>query len=158
MAALAQRAGVATGTAYVHYASKDELIVETYVAVKAELGEAALDGLDPDATHRAQFLRTWRNIHDHLAADPARAAFLAQVDASPYRKTAHDIVVERGDRFAESARVFADRVIDLPAGVIWDLAFGPAIRLAADEETKLDEAQLERLAEACWRAVERPAS
>ena len=33
MSAVAERAGVAAGTAYVHYASKDELIVATYVVL-----------------------------------------------------------------------------------------------------------------------------
>jgi hypothetical protein len=46
--------------------------------------------------------------------------------------------------------------IDLPMTVLWDLAVGPAIRLAADSHTSLDEEQLETLAEACWRAVSKP--
>ena len=156
MAALAERAGVATGTAYVHYASKDDLIIETYVELKTELGEAALVGIEPGMPRRDAFLRTWRNIHDHLATDPARAGYLAQVDASPYQKAAHRMVLERGDRFAEAGRAFAETIIDLPSGVVWDLAFGPAIRLAADPETDLDDGQLSALAEACWRAVARP--
>ena len=38
MAAIAKQAGVATGTAYVHYPSKDELLLAAYVELKADLG------------------------------------------------------------------------------------------------------------------------
>ncbi|MGZ4707901.1 MAG: TetR/AcrR family transcriptional regulator, partial [Acidimicrobiales bacterium] len=34
MSAVAAEAGVGTGTAYVHYASKDELVLATYLEVK----------------------------------------------------------------------------------------------------------------------------
>ena len=36
MSAVAAEAGVATGTAYTHYASKDELVLATYLETKAE--------------------------------------------------------------------------------------------------------------------------
>ena len=42
MSAVASEAGVATGTAYVHYASKDELVHAAYLEAKRELGAAAV--------------------------------------------------------------------------------------------------------------------
>ncbi len=41
MGAVAREAGVATGTAYVHYGSKDELVIAAFVESKQRLGEAA---------------------------------------------------------------------------------------------------------------------
>ena len=40
MSAVARQAGVATGTAYTHYASKDELVLAAYRETKAALGRA----------------------------------------------------------------------------------------------------------------------
>src|SRR5262249_28622624 len=49
MSAVAREAGVATGTAYTHYASKDELVLAAYRETKAQLGAAATAGLDTSA-------------------------------------------------------------------------------------------------------------
>jgi TetR/AcrR family transcriptional repressor of multidrug resistance operon len=156
MAAVAERAGVAAGTAYVHYDSKDELIVATYVEVKVELGHAAVEGLDATRPPHERFVHVWRNIHDHLAADPAQARYLAQIEASPYVERAYAQVQQSDDPLLAAADELREDSIDLPATVLWDLAVGPAIRLAADPHTTLDESQLEQLAEACWRAVRKP--
>ena len=57
MSAVADRAGVAAGTAYVHYDSKDELIIATYVELKADLSAAAVAGLDRGHSLEEQFLQ-----------------------------------------------------------------------------------------------------
>ncbi len=41
MSAVADHAGVATGTAYVHYDSKDELVIAAYAEIKADEGHDA---------------------------------------------------------------------------------------------------------------------
>jgi AcrR family transcriptional regulator len=76
MSAVAAEAGVAAGTAYVHYASKDDLVLATYLEVKRDLGAAAVAGLDPSAPADARFLHLWHGVHRHLAADPDRARLL----------------------------------------------------------------------------------
>ena len=46
----------------------------------------------------------------------------------------------------------ADRLRPLPPEVLWDLGFGPAIRLVASGRS-LGAAGLTSLADACWHAV-----
>jgi hypothetical protein len=97
----------------------------------------------------------WRAVHDHLAADPVRARFLVQVDASPYAGAAHgEAVADPGDQLARaaSARDMRSYLTDLPLEVLYDLGLGPAVRLAARGE-RLSAVQLDRLATACWRAI-----
>ena len=156
MAAVAEHAGVAAGTAYVHYDSKDDLVIATYVEIKAQLSEAAVAGLDPAASAEDQFLHVWHNAYRHLEADPARARYLVQVESSPYAHDAHEQAMRRNDPLRKANAEMARHVVDLPMLVVWDLGFGPAIRVAADPETTLDEAALDRLARACLRAVMRP--
>jgi len=156
MSAVAERAGVAAGTAYVHYASKDELIIATYAEIKADLADAAMAVVDPVGTIEEQFLQIWHNAYRHLAADPARARFIVQVESSPYSDRAHRRVLEQDDPFVAASEEMRAHTVDLPLLVIWDLGFGPAIRLAADPERRLDEADLDTLARACLRAVKRP--
>ncbi|MGI9528959.1 MAG: TetR family transcriptional regulator, partial [Acidimicrobiia bacterium] len=63
MSAVATEAGVATGTAYVHYESKDDLVLATYVEIKSELGDAALVGYDPDAAPAARYRHLVRGAY-----------------------------------------------------------------------------------------------
>lgn len=73
MAAVAAHAGVATGTAYVHYPSKEELLIGGYVHVKQQLGVAATRGLTDDLTSRRTFDRIWSHAHEHLREHADRA-------------------------------------------------------------------------------------
>jgi len=158
MSAVAAEAGVAAGTAYVHYASKDDLVLAAYLEVKRELGTAAVADLDPTAAAEARFLHMWHRIHRHLAADPDRARFLIQVNGSPYARTAHEMAMATdGDpMMAEAAKPdMTSKLVSLPPEVLYDLGFGPAVRLAA-EGKRVPTSVLNTLAQACWRAITKP--
>jgi TetR/AcrR family transcriptional repressor of multidrug resistance operon len=158
MGAVAERAGVATGTAYVHYQSKDELIIASYREVKLELGRSAVAGIDPDAAPSDRFRALWTGIHAHLAADPVRARFLVQISASPYATAAHAAAAGDPDdelMAAASASEMAALLVDLPLEVLYDLGIGPVVRVVASG-VDLGDDELDRLAEACWRAITRP--
>lgn len=155
MAAIAKEAGVATGTAYVHYASKDELVMATYIEVKQALGEAALASVDADSSLREQFAQLWTGVQKHLEANPDRARFLVQADSSPYAQIAHERAISAVDDPLMSSPVVAnllEEMVDLPPEVLYDLALGPVVRLTATQRG-IDESLVAPLIEACWRAV-----
>jgi len=159
MSAIAREAGVATGTAYVHYASKDELVLAAYVESKLELGRAATAALAPDDAPEQLFRTLWLAAYRHLAGSPAAAAFLLQVDDSPYAERAHALMMERDDdplALVADARAIAARLRALPPEVLYELGIAPAVRLAA-RRIELTDEQLEQVAGACWRAISRPA-
>jgi AcrR family transcriptional regulator len=158
MSAVASEAGVATGTAYTHYASKGELVLAAYCETKARLGAAALAGLDADAEPGAQFRGTWLAMYRHLAANPDHARFLLQVDHSPYRGDAHAAAIAAGDPLVAHAATpaVAALLLPLPLEVTYELGLSPAVRLAASG-TELTGEQLEEIAAACWRAISRQA-
>ncbi len=154
MQAVARAAGVAAGTAYVHYASKDELVIDAYRELKAELSAAAVAGVDLELPAAERFLALWHNIHRFLAAEPERARFLLQVDVSPYAEAAHEAALDRhpDDPLVSAMGDVVDHLVDLPPLVQFDLAVGPAIRLVASG-IDLDDPTVDRLARSCWRAV-----
>ena len=161
MGAVAERAGVAAGTIYVHHASKEALITAVYRDVKRDLGASAVAGIDPTARPEHRFRVIWHNIFRHLAADRIRARFLLQVDASPYAGMAHTAAGEDGEDplvAVASASDLAPLLADLPFAVLYDLGFGSAIRLAARVDgsaSLVDGSATERLIDACWRAITR---
>jgi TetR/AcrR family transcriptional repressor of multidrug resistance operon len=158
MGAVAAEAGVATGTAYTHYASKDELVLAAYLETKAELAAAATAGLDPAVGPAERFRDIWLAAHRHLAANRDHALFLLQVDCSPYKAAAHAAAMAGdGDPLVEQAARpdIAARLLPLPLEVIYELGLAPAVRLAAGG-AQLGDADLAAVADACWRAISRP--
>lgn len=159
MSAVAARAGVAVGTIYVHYADKEALIVATYRHLKRELGLAATAGWDPGTQPREQFMAAWRRFHAHLAERPERAGFLLQLDVSPYASLAQEAHDDAADVWAATAEGLGESLADLPRELLYLLGFGPAVALAARSGTDPVAGEaLDAVAEACWRAVSRPAS
>ena len=156
MSAVAKRAGVAAGTAYVHYQSKDELVLAAYLEAKAELSAAAMADVDTTLAASERFLQIWSNIYRHLAAEPERARFLVQVDASPYAARAHDMVMDQPDHELQAAMADAAHLlVDLPPAVVFELAIGPALTaIAGGESLTVDHQAL--LARCCWRAITVP--
>ena len=104
MSAVAREADVATGTAYTHYASKDELVLAAYRESKAQLAAPAMAGLSAAAEPAARFRGTWLVTHRHLKANPDHARFLLQVDHSPYRSAAHQAAIAGGDPLVAQRR------------------------------------------------------
>jgi AcrR family transcriptional regulator len=157
MHAIANAAGVATGTAYVHYESKEDLVLATYLEVKQELADAVLDGLDPSATPADRYRRMWLAAHAHLREEPERARFLTQMEESPYHERAHALLLERGDRLVEEATRpdMAGVFVDLPMVAIYQLSIGTAVRLVSSG-VELTDSELETFVAATWRAVSRP--
>ncbi|MDH3306209.1 MAG: TetR/AcrR family transcriptional regulator [Acidimicrobiia bacterium] len=156
MAAVAERAGVATGTAYVHYPSKDALVLAAYQEGKQDLG-AAVAAIHLPVEPAERFRALWFGVYHHLAGDPVRARFLVQVDSSPMAGLAHDAAVSDNENQLIGA-IGGDLMgmfVDLPALVLYDLSLGPAVRLVASGQT-LPPDSLDRLASACWRAITDP--
>jgi len=158
MSAVAREAGVATGTAYTHYASKDELVLAAYCETKAALGHAVTSGLNPELSAGSRFHALWLVCYQYLTANQDHARFLLQVEHSPYRGRAHELALasENDPLLAEVARPdVAARLLPLPLDVLYELALSPAVRLAA-AGVALTPAQLDEIADGCWRAVSRP--
>lgn len=159
MSAVARHAGVATGTAYTHYASKDALVLAAYRETKEQLGAAATSGLDPSDPPQQRFRQMWLATHRHLARHPEDARFILQVDHSPYRHDLYAAVIADDEPLlvAVTAPDVAAQMLPLPLEVIWELGLAPAVRLAAvAHEIPLNDQQLAEIANACWRAVSGP--
>lgn len=161
MSQIAREAGVAAGTAYVHFDDKDDLVVAAYVEAKRDLGDAAAaaadavsdDGASDDPV-RDRMTAMFVAVTRHLQTRPTDALFILQVDVSPYWQRAHDRTVEAGGDLAEAlaSPAVRDRLVDLPSPVLYELGLAPAIRLAARRIT-LTDVQLAAVARACWGAI-----
>ena len=97
MAAIAREAGLATGTLYVYFKSKEELMVALYEQAKTQTAATLMRGDDPTAPFRSRFQRMWLNWLEHRLSHCAEVVFLEQYYNSPW--------------FSEASRSLSARLI-----------------------------------------------
>jgi AcrR family transcriptional regulator len=73
---IAAAAGVAAGTIYRHFASKDELVNAVYRRAKQQVIAQVLDGLPGAGPVRGQFHELWQRLRGFATAAPVAFAFL----------------------------------------------------------------------------------
>ncbi len=86
MSQIAKNAGVAAGTIYHYFDSKDELIKELYVYVKDRLAAATLKDDNEKQPYRDRFIDFWVNQCSFFIKHEAFLYFLEQYINSPYAK------------------------------------------------------------------------
>ena len=84
MAAIAREAKLATGTLYVYFKSKEELLVALYEQAKTQTAASLMQGDDPSAPFRSRFQRMWLNWLAHRLAHSAQVVFIEQYYNSPW--------------------------------------------------------------------------
>jgi len=84
MAGIAREAGLATGTLYVYFKSKEELMVALYEQAKTTTTASLMHGDDPKAPFRSRFRHMWTNWLDHRLTHYAQVVFLEQYYNSPW--------------------------------------------------------------------------
>ena len=100
--AIAAEAGVAEGTLYRHYNSKDDLLIAAYRQMKQEVFVDAAEGVDTTAAPPERLKRTWKAIY---------LAYRANRDAFAFgQKFAESALAERegGEALRAIGRMVAD--------------------------------------------------
>lgn len=80
--AVARRAGVATGTVYVYFKSKDALLDALYLDTKQKFAAFVLR--DQGEPLRAAFARVTKAYLDYIIENNSEITFMAQMSHSPY--------------------------------------------------------------------------
>lgn len=165
MAMIAERAGVAAGTIYCYFESKDILIKDLYRELEGRMLTALQVGYMMERPVRERFLHLGINLLKYFVAHPLESKYMEQFHNSPYGAD-----LRRG-RFAKEFKdddilyleLFelgvAQQVIkDLPPVVLFALAFGPVITLTRDHILgfiELDDALIDKTIAACWDGIKR---
>ena len=161
MALVAERAGVAAGTIYRYFDSKDVLINEVYHYLEERFFAAVMEDYPEDSPVRERFLHIGKVLVRYCIGAPLEFRFLEQFHNSPYGvahrreklfgKNNRDIITEL---FNEA--LGKGIVKDLPLPVLFALTFGPLINISRDHIlhfVELDDELISRCVEACWDAL-----
>ncbi len=164
MAMVADRAGVAAGTIYRYFDSKDALIAAIFVELERKVVEFLMQGYSRDRSLRERFIYLSTMIIRYFIANAVHFRFIEQYMNSPYG------VSLRRERLLGKARdidlfrnllqegINRQALKDLPLTLHFALAFGPILSLLRDHILgflKLDDALIHKVVEACWDGVRR---
>src|SRR5258708_23313779 len=84
MGQIAKEAGLATGTVYIYFTSKDELINSLFTTCRKGSAAIYFKDFDPAAPFRTGFRTIWMNIFPHPMERFEEAIFLEQCMHSPF--------------------------------------------------------------------------
>jgi AcrR family transcriptional regulator len=127
-AAIAAEAGVAEGTLYRHFPSKDDLFIEAYRRLKGKVFEAISGGEDGDEAPEARLKRVWRTLYETYRADQDAFMFGQRFAESALSKreggAAHEAIAGAVGRLRQ-AGVSKGVFKDLPGDLMANLFFAP---------------------------------
>ena len=159
MAEIAKTAGIATGTLYLYYPSKEDLIKSLYEQAKTATAQRLSEGYEPSASYRSRFRRVWINLIKNRVEHFQEAVLQEQYYNSPW--------------FAEESRVLSTRLMaswiafieegkekeilkNVPTPLLGAAIMGSArevANLVRSETIVLDDATINAAFGLCWDGV-----
>ncbi|WP_437568283.1 TetR/AcrR family transcriptional regulator [Sorangium sp. So ce542] len=156
---IAERAGVAAGTIYHYFDSKEALVNALFKRWKAEISSKVFQDLPVDRPPREQFRLAWERLADFALAHPKELAFLELHHHGSYldqeSRDLENRVLELGVEMVKRAQV-AQALKPLPPTFLMELANGAFLgvfRGALQGRFPLDRATLMDAERCCWEAL-----
>jgi AcrR family transcriptional regulator len=164
MALIAKQAGVAAGTIYLYFESKDELILALHRDLESRINEMILKEYPAEESIREKFLYMNRKLLKYFMEHPLHFRYMEQFFNSPYGMSHRkERLLEKSDRnrmmidiFEQGTRQEILKALPMPA--LFALAFGPLPSLLRDHIfgfIHLDEEMIEEVTQACWDAIKK---
>ena len=92
---IAKQSGVATGTLYIYFKNKDDLIFALYKEVKKRFGATIFIGYSPELPVEEGLRVIWENSLRYAVSNFSEQVFLQQFIASPYKREDQAMAIAR---------------------------------------------------------------
>ena len=155
---LAKEAGIAAGTIYLYFKSKDELLAQFACRVFNKFAVAIEEGFDESQSFFEQYRKMWWNIWHFLQENPTILLNMNQYRSLPeFIETCKETEHSCWEQFCLKGQA-ANVLADLDPHMLFLLSLKTAIVLASDIKflgTAVTDAMLESVIERSWRAIQK---
>ena len=155
---LAKEAGIAAGTIYLYFKSKDELLAQFARRVFNKFVVAIEEGFDENQSFFEQYRKMWCNIWHFLQENPTILLNMNQYRSLPeFIETCKEMEHSCWDQFCIKGQA-ANVLADLDPHLLFLLSLKTAMVLASDIKylgTVVTDAMLESVIERSWRAIQK---
>ena len=155
---LAKEAGIAAGTIYLYFKSKDELLAQFARRVFNKFVTAIEEGFDESQSFFEQYRRMWWNIWHFLQENPTILSNMNQYRSLPgFLETCKEMEHSCWDQFCFKGQA-ANELADLDPHLLFLLSLKTAMVLASDIKylgTVVTDEMLESVIERSWRAIQK---
>lgn len=159
MSLIAKKAGIAAGTIYIYFDSKDELMVELYAYIRTKMVDAMLQNDDEQLPYKERFFNLWLNHCKFYINHPDALCFLEQFTNSPYYL--QDNPPKDDERFQKIIKEFTKSGVE--SGVLKSINYqllgmiihGSVISAAKIylRKIKMSEEELRQVAQIVWDGI-----
>lgn len=159
MSMIAKQAGVAAGTIYNYFPSKEVLINQLYAELKEGMGNALIEGSAGSSNLRERFFQLYNNLFRYFTENPAEFMFLEQYSNSPFLSQLGE---NENPHFQQSVLDFLANGMEvgilrnLEIELISGLVYGHVVavaKLQLSGRLEITEGRLEKAAQSCWDSV-----
>ncbi len=161
---IADRAGVAAGTIYRYFESKDLLINELYMDLEERITAVLLDGYVEENSIEDRFFHLAGGLLRFFISSPLEFKYIEQFHNSPFGVAFRRDRILGNNNGCDIYRTLFEQGVeqgslkDLPLVLQFDLAFGPIVSVARNHILgfiTLDDNLINRVVSACWDALKR---
>jgi AcrR family transcriptional regulator len=164
MSEICAKAGVAAGTIYRYFESKEVLINELHQELEKKINEHIQKSNCAGLSLREGFLCLIRELLRYFIMHPLHFRYIEQYFNSPYGISLHrEKLLNKSGKKNILMDIFHQGIEqhvlkEFPVAALFSLAFGPVILLMRDHSLgfiTLDDSLIEKVTEACWDAIKK---
>lgn len=163
MSAIADEAGVATGSLYNYFLSKEDLVRGVYGRIAETMTERLSAPAEPGMSHAARIQRYIADYIDFVWEDALRARLFDYLDNTPLitedeAKSIFGPFVDHASVMLEEARR-AGAVIDMPVRLMASFVRGAirnTLKRRRTDPGPLSEGERSQIASMCWQSIAPP--
>jgi AcrR family transcriptional regulator len=162
MSQVARKAGVAAGTIYHYFESKDAIINELSARIKGQMAEAMFDAERADGDFRTQFFEGWVNLCRYFCNNKHALTFIEQYNSSPYSKQKYcqpiSPVKERFNNFFQAGMdsgIIKQMEYNLIAAIVFGCIMSTA-RFHIEGRHEYTDSDLRKIASIVWDGIKVP--
>lgn len=159
MSMISRESGIAIGTIYHYFKSKDELIIELLKYAKQSGIRASFGKDDKQLSYYERLNLLWKQMYQHMTSNPEMLSYITQFFSSPYsEQEGHDNICFQTEfgNFIQDAQKDGFVQSNIPHAIISSIFLGSVVNSSKHSirnKQQLSEKEIGMLVDIIWNGI-----